>query len=204
MPQERIVSRKEPLALGERPVGRGHEENQIRAWNEVAGERLVLPGDGVRSRRIDDLDVLENRDGSRNDLQGVAPPLARLALAVPDEGDALGGGCDAFLEYGFPEQGIDERALSGVELSRHDEEEELVELTDRGVERGGVLGLDREPLESEPEIGETAALLGEKLLLRRTQDSTEAHEREVYPTRLPSGLLRARGTRSSQVSSDPV
>ena len=39
-----------PLALRERPVRGGHEQDEVRARDELAGQRLVLAQDGVRAR----------------------------------------------------------------------------------------------------------------------------------------------------------
>ena len=48
-----------PLALGERAVGGGDEEDQVGARHELLGELLVLADDGVGARGIDDRDLVE-------------------------------------------------------------------------------------------------------------------------------------------------
>ena len=48
-----------PLALGERAVRGGHEEDHVGARHELLGELLVLANDGVGARRIDDRDLVE-------------------------------------------------------------------------------------------------------------------------------------------------
>ena len=51
-------------------------------------------------------------------------------VAVLEQVNLRGGGRDAFAKDGLAGKGVDERALAGVELADHDEQEELVELPD--------------------------------------------------------------------------
>ena len=53
---------EEPLRLGERPIGRGDEEDQVRAGHELGGEPLVLADDRVGAGRVDDVDVAQQLD----------------------------------------------------------------------------------------------------------------------------------------------
>ena len=47
------------LALGERAVGGGDEEDQVGAGHELLGQRLVLADDGVRAGGVDERDLVE-------------------------------------------------------------------------------------------------------------------------------------------------
>ena len=63
------------------------------------------------------------------------------------------------------EQRVDEGALAGVELADDDEQEELVELLDRAVERGLVLRRRIEPDEGGAQPREDPPLVLQKLVL---------------------------------------
>jgi hypothetical protein len=65
------------LALGERPVGRGDEEDEVGVGDELAGDRLVLAEDRVGPRGVDYLDLAQQLD-RRGDEHHAAPRLARL------------------------------------------------------------------------------------------------------------------------------
>jgi hypothetical protein len=62
--------------------------------------------------------------------------------AVAEEVDPVGGGCDPFREHAFPQQGVDEARLAGVELAGHDEEKQSGELIARLAEAPEVVGID--------------------------------------------------------------
>src|SRR6185503_481084 len=64
------------------------------------------------------------------------------------------------------EQRVDERALAGIELPDHDEQEQLVELLDRPIERLLMFGSRVEAAEGDAQPREDAALLLEELILR--------------------------------------
>ena len=68
------------------------------------------------------------------------------------------------------EQRVDERALAGVELADDDEQEQLVELLDRAVERLLMFGGGVEPAQGDTQPREDAALLLEELILRGGED----------------------------------
>ena len=63
------VLQERPLALGERPVGRGDEQHEVGLRHELAGEPFVLAKDGVGARRIDDVDVPQERHGRGDDVR---------------------------------------------------------------------------------------------------------------------------------------
>ena len=61
------------LGFGERAVGGGHEQHEVRARDELRGDRFVLADDGVGAGRVDDVDVAQDRRGRGDDVQvGVA------------------------------------------------------------------------------------------------------------------------------------
>ena len=132
------------LGLGERPVRRRHEEHEIGARHELAGQALVLAMDRVGAWRVDDLQVAQQFDRRGHDQRAGRIVVRREGRAVANQLDARGGRGHAFLEHALAEQRVDERALAGVELADDNEHEELVELTDRGHERLEVRGSGRE------------------------------------------------------------
>ena len=91
-------------------------------------------------------------------------------LAVLQHVDLRGGRRDPFLDDLAAEQRVDERALAGVELADDDEQEQLVELLDRAVERLLVLGRGVEPGQRRPQPRQDAPLLLEQLVLGRRED----------------------------------
>ena len=74
---------------------------------------------------------------------------------------------DAFLHQPLAGEGVDEGALSGVELADDDEEEQLVELLDRSLERGHVLVACAEANQAGAQLIEDAPLLADDVLLSR-------------------------------------
>ncbi len=153
------------LALGERAVGRGDEEHQVRARHELAGDRLVLAMDGVGARGIDDVDVLEQLDRGGDDVERRLQGRAGDRGAVFDDVDVGGGGGDPLLQDLAPQQRVDEGALAGVELAGDDEQEELVELQRRPLEGRLVLRRGVEARQRLPQIAEQTTVFGQKLVL---------------------------------------
>ena len=78
-------------------------------------------------------------------------------LAVLQHVDLRRGRRDPFGDHLAAEQRVDEGALAGVELADDDQEEELVELLDRAVERLLVLRRRVEPGQRRPQAGQDAA-----------------------------------------------
>ena len=77
-------------------------------------------------------------------------------VAVLQHVNPRGGRRDAFVKDGLAGKRVDERALAGVELADHDEQEELVELPDRRGQRRLVL---RAGAESRQRVAELAKQL---------------------------------------------
>jgi hypothetical protein len=105
----------------------------------------VLADDCVGPRRVHDVEVAE-------DFGGVAPlqevrleELLAGLVAVAHQVDAVGGGGDPLGEDLFAEEGVDERALPGVELAGDDEEEEAGEGFAGLLEVAEVVGVDVGP-----------------------------------------------------------
>ena len=156
---------EDPLALGERAVGGGHEQHQVGARHEVAGDRLVLAVDGVGARGVDDVDVLEQLEGGGDDVERRLDRRPGDRGAVLDDVDVGGGGGDPLLEDLAPQQSVDEGALAGVELAGDHEEEELVELERRPLEGRLVLARRVEPHQGLLEVAEQPPVLGQQLVL---------------------------------------
>ena len=93
---------KGPLGLGERTVGGGHEQHEIRPRHELRGDRLVLADDRVGARRIDDVDVAKDRGGRGDDVQVVVADLPSGRLAVLQHVDLRGRRRHPFLRYRAP------------------------------------------------------------------------------------------------------
>ncbi len=94
----------------------------------MLGQLLVLADDGVGAGRIDEVDLLQ--PGHRQAAHGHAAVGAgmRGGFAVTDEDQLAGGGHDAFGQIVAAEEGVDDGALAGVELTDDDDEEELFQL----------------------------------------------------------------------------
>ncbi|OFV88660.1 MAG: hypothetical protein A2V74_00395 [Acidobacteria bacterium RBG_16_70_10] len=194
------------LALREGAIGGGHEEHEVRAGDELAGELLVAPDDGVRPRGVHDVDLVQEIEGHRDHLvpgpRGSPAPRA----AVPQETDAGGRGRHPLLEDPLAEERVDDRALAGVELTHHHQQEQLVELGDRAREglllvRGGV-----EAHEHHPQLAQLPPLLPQQLLVRRAEDPPEhgghcIRRRAVARTSSPGPSARIPPWRSSPPSS---
>ncbi len=118
------------LGFGKGTIGGRHEEDEIGARYEVGGQALVLAQNRVRARRVDDVEILEEVDRGRDLPDAAFDDLDTAGGAVADQVNLRGGRRHAFFENARPEQGVDERALAGVELTDDDEEKELVELAD--------------------------------------------------------------------------
>jgi hypothetical protein len=159
-----------PLALREGAIGGGHEEHEVRAGNELAGEGFVVAQDGVRPRGVHDGDLAEDGQGQGDHLEPPAGGSAARVGPVPQEADAVGRGGDALLEHPLAEKGVDHRALAGVELSHHHEQEQLVELGDGAGE--GLLALRRglEADERHPQLAQEPPLLLQEPLSRLVED----------------------------------
>ena len=68
------------LRLREGPVDRGDKQHQVRPRHEVRGQHFVLADDGVGARGVDDVDVAEEVDGSR---EPPGPPWQELIRSPP-------------------------------------------------------------------------------------------------------------------------
>ena len=76
-------------------------------------------------------------------------------VAMLQDVDLRRGRRDTFLQHLLPGEGVDERALAGVEFADHDEQEEFIELANRRGERR-LIGIGR------TETRQRIAQLGEK------------------------------------------
>ena len=85
--------------------------------------------------------------------------------------DLSRGGRDAFFEHLMPEQRIDERAFSGIELADDHEQEELVELTHRRVEGRLIRRSGAEIRQRLPDGGQQVSRLRELIGERRLKNA---------------------------------
>ena len=162
-----------PLALGEGSVGRGDEQDQIGAGNEVAGQLLVTPNDRVGARRVHDVELAEDL-GRVGALQQVRlPELLRHLGAVAENVDPVGGGRDALGQDPLAEQGVDEAGLAGVELAGDHQKKETGELLPGLLKSAQVVGGDvgAEALEGGGQALEQLLLADANLLLPLGQDA---------------------------------
>ncbi len=130
------------LALGEGPLGRGDEQHQVGAGDEVARQLLVAANDRVGAGRIDDRQLAQHIGGETACEQ---KPLQRLLgrhVAVTQQGDPVGRRRDALGQHLLAQQRVDEAGLPGVELARDHQQEQLVEVRDRLIERTHIAGRD--------------------------------------------------------------
>ena len=130
---------EDALTFGERAIRRGNKEHEIGARDEIAGDGFVLAVNGIRTRRVYDVDFLEELHRGGDDFGGsVVGRLAVVLFAVLQKEDALRGGGDTFLQNGRAQKSIDEGALSGIELPNDHQQKQLVELKD-GLLQGGLI-----------------------------------------------------------------
>ncbi len=177
-PHSRICSRNVALAFGERAVGRGDEEHQVGAGNEVAGQLLVSPDDRVGPRRVHDVDLAEQLRGVGALEQEALELLLRHRGAVAQEVDPVGGRGDAFGEHALAEQRVDEAGLAGVELAGDHQQEEPAELLAGLPEPLQVVGrhVGAEALQRGGQTIEQLAFPGAELLLPLGQDGSAAEQ----------------------------
>ena len=102
---------KGAFALRKRPVGRGHEQDEIRARHEVARERLVFAQDGVRAGGIDEDDLAEEVHGSLESVDSRAIRGPADHRTVAQHAHAGRGGGHPFFRHHLAEKRVDEGAL---------------------------------------------------------------------------------------------
>ena len=129
------VLEKRALALGERAIRGRDEEHEVRLRHELGRQPFVLAEDRVGARRVDDVEIAEQRDGRGDDIHGLLFDVAARRVAVAQDLQPRRRGRGTFFEHTRAGQRIDERALAGVELADHDEQEQPVELGDRAFKR---------------------------------------------------------------------
>ena len=118
------------LALGQGMIGGGDEQDQVTARDEFIGQPFVLADDGIRAGRINNVQFLQERQGIGEDGETFVHHLFGGLFAPLDQRDARGGGSGAFSQDLLAEQGVDQGALAGVELTGDDDQEEFVQLQD--------------------------------------------------------------------------
>ena len=132
------------------------------------------------SRRIGD------RGG--DDVQCGLADLPIGGLAVLQHVDLRRRRRHALFDDPAADQRVDEGALAGVELADDHQQEQLVELLDRLLERGLMFGRGVEPRERDAEAGEDPPLLLEQLVLVGREELGQHRGYQVQYTGQNSGL----------------
>src|SRR5215211_5986608 len=95
----------------------------------------MFADDRVRAGRVDEVDVAKPFDRRGYNAETVGTSGLTDGVAVLQYLDLRCGRCYALVQDRSSEEGIDERTLAGVELTYDHQQKELVELTDRCVQR---------------------------------------------------------------------
>ena len=159
------------LGRGEWLEQAGDEEDEIGSRHEAPREILLHTLQGVRARRVHDLEVAQHVQWVVEERPVVANGFGRLDIAEAEDGDLARGGQIAHVEHFVAKQGVDERALAAVVLADDHEQEELVHLVHELCEtidvRAGAFDLEERITcaEHEPalERDELGLLAGEDL-----------------------------------------
>ena len=112
-------------------VGGGGEQHQVTARHEFLCQPFVIANDGVGARRIDNIELLEQRQWIGVDGEVFIHDLLGDLLAPLHQCDARGGRRRAFGQHFFAQQRVDQGTLSGIEFTHHHHQEQLVQLQDR-------------------------------------------------------------------------
>ena len=121
---------KVELACGERLQQTGHEQNEIGARHKVARDRFLHSLDGVRSRRIDYVEIAQNFERIVIEMHVLRRSILGAGFAVSQNGNGARGWQVAHRKDFVAEQSIDERALAAVVFADDNEQEQLVHLVD--------------------------------------------------------------------------
>ena len=170
LPHSRIWWRELALAFGERAVRGGDEQDQVGARHEAPRQQLVLARDRVGAGRIDQVDVAKQRRarGDRAHV-GVSRPFALIDVSQDLH---LGGRRrDALGQDALAEQRVDHGALARVELSDDHQQEEVLELLKRRLQRLLVLAFGGGPHERGVQIVQGGADVADRFVLLRAQDA---------------------------------
>ncbi len=103
-------------------LGRKNENDKVALRDIVFRDRLMIANDGVRSRRIDNCDVPENRPGQAHTLPLIAQRCLRPLFAIDQFLNSGRAGVWCNLADILSEKGIDKAALSGLHLADNHEE----------------------------------------------------------------------------------
>ena len=158
----------------------------------------MFPDDRVGAGRIDDVNVAEDLGRRRNHVKVVVLDVPSGGLAVLKDVDLRRRRRHAFLRDRAADEGIDERALAGVELADDDEKKQLVELADRFREGGLVIGRGVELHERQLEPGENLPLFLEQFVLCGVED---LRQHDLENTR-KTGARRRRSARATRISAE--
>jgi hypothetical protein len=120
-----------------------------------------------------DVDLAQDLDRRAQLLDAVLDDRLLDFVAVEQAMDAPGGGRHALVEQPVREQGVDEGALAGVELANHHQQEELVELANRLLERRLVFTLRAVAGERGLQVAQALALFGEENGLAGREDALQ-------------------------------
>ena len=161
---------KQPFALRQWAVGRGHKEHQVGAWNVVGGEGFVGPVEGVGAGSVDDGELAQGLDRGGDPFTHRAHGFSRERLAPADVVDLRGRRCHPFGKHRLAEESVDERALAGVELADNHQQKKFVELAHRIGQGFQVLGAGLAALQTHRDLIQQLALRLQQLTLLVVED----------------------------------
>ena len=104
--------RRTPLAFRERSIRRGDEQDQVGFGNEVLGEGLVLPVEGVSAGGIDELNLAQKGERLGHHFDAVPVNGSRSLLAVDNSMNLPGRRRHTFFQRRAAEKGVEESALA--------------------------------------------------------------------------------------------
>ena len=128
--------KQEPFTLAERPVGAGHEEHEVTAWNKVFCNLLVALDDGIGAWCVDEIDLAQPfyREVYRQEI--VACHFLCPAFAIAQKLDLARRGQDPFGQQPFAQKSVEKGRLPCIEFADDHQQEQLVKLVERTLEQG--------------------------------------------------------------------
>ena len=126
---------EKPFALSQRAVRGGGKQHQVAARHVFAGQDFVLADDGIRPRRIDDIQLLEHLQRVGKNGEPLVHDLFPGLLTPAHQRHAGCGWRHAFFQHAFAQQGVNQGAFPGIKLAHYHNQKEFVQLA-RGFFQG--------------------------------------------------------------------